>query len=93
MYSLYRAWLMRDALSLSGGGACNSLPPPPAAPPIGPPMPPIPPTAMTGAPNVVIQVGPTLTHFSAHRNVLAAHSGYFKAALSNETGNVTIKKS
>lgn len=77
---------MRDALSLTSGGPCNVLPPPPATT-VGPPLPPTAPVAMTGAPNVVIQVGPTLTHFSAHRNVLAAHSGYFKAALSNDTGN------
>lgn len=68
---------MRDALSLA----------PPCTLPNTPSSQVSPSPVMSGAPNIVIQVGPTLTHFSAHRSVLAAHSGYFKAALATDTGN------
>lgn len=44
------------------------------------------PTPLAGVPDVSLQVGPSMTHFSAHRTVLAAHSGFFKAALTNHTG-------
>lgn len=75
MYSLYRAWL--------------SLPTPPSVastttttttstlnlgiPTAGQVVP--------GAPDVSLHVGPGMTHFSAHKSVLSAHSGFFKAAL------------
>lgn len=81
MYSLYRAWL-----------SLGPAPPPP-------PPPPPPSTASTtlnlgipagqvvpGAPDVSLQVGPGMTHFSAHKSVLSAHSGFFKAALATHTG-------
>lgn len=78
MYSLYRAWLMRDA--------ALSLGPAPVAAPLTTTAPSAP---LGGAPNVVVQVGPALTHFSAHAAVLAAHSGYFKAALAADNGKNT----
>lgn len=69
---------MRDALSLA---------PPPCTPLGGMPGPAsgVNPT-LTGAPNIIIQVGPTLTQFSAHKAVISAHSGYFKAALATDNG-------
>lgn len=77
MYSLYRAWL--------------SLNPSTGLPPLS--VPPVPlnlSVSTTGqipdAPDVTLQVGPSMTHFSAHRGVLSAHSGYFKAALANHGG-------
>jgi hypothetical protein len=73
MYSLYRAWL-----SL---GPC----PIPALPPA--PLNLTAPAHAAGAPDVTLQVGPGMTQFSAHRAVLSAHSGFFKAALINHAGN------
>lgn len=76
MYSLYRAWL-----SLGPVGPL----PPPALPPstnaLNLTTPQLP-----GAPDVALQVGPSMTHFAAHRNILSAHSGYFKATLATHTG-------
>lgn len=89
MYSLYRAWL-----SLG--------PPPPPPPPLS--LPPttttttlnlgLPPAGqvMPGAPDVSLQVGPGMTHFSAHKSVLSAHSGFFKAALAANTGEMHFAK-
>ncbi|KAJ8980387.1 hypothetical protein NQ317_009381 [Molorchus minor] len=85
MYSLYRAWL-----SL---GPCPGLPSPISAltSSLPSPMPlnlTVPnPVPLPGAPDVGLQVGPSLIQFSAHRAVLSAHSGFFKAALVNHTGN------
>lgn len=74
MYSLYRAWL-----SL---GPC----PLPSLPPVSLNL--TSPAHVTGAPDVTLQVGPAMTQFSAHRTVLSAHSGFFKAALLNQTGYI-----
>lgn len=70
MYSLYRAWL--------------SLGPPPLQ------------TELcstsgyashsNGSPDVTLQVGPSMTQFSAHKSILSAHSGFFKAIFTNHTG-------
>ncbi|RZC32063.1 BTB domain containing protein [Asbolus verrucosus] len=76
MYSLYRAWL-----SL---GPC----PIPALPPA--PLNLTSPAHVAGAPDVALQVGPGMTQFSAHRAVLSAHSGFFKAALLNHTDSTPI---
>lgn len=81
MYSLYRAWL-----SLGPCGSISSLPP--AIPtPIATPL------NLSessnhapGAPDVTMQVGPGVVQFAAHKAVLAAHSGFFKAAIINHTG-------
>ncbi|XP_050299374.1 telomere zinc finger-associated protein isoform X2 [Anthonomus grandis grandis] len=78
MYSLYRAWL-----SLS---PCTGLPPLTAQPiPLNLSVP-----SHSGqipeAPDVTLQVGPSMTHFSAHRSILSMHSGFFKAALANHAG-------
>ncbi|CAH1155528.1 unnamed protein product [Phaedon cochleariae] len=80
MFSLYRAWL-----TLGPCGAMPPLPPPPPSPaplnlstPHGRPP---------SAPDVALRVGPGMTQFSAHRTVLSAHSGFFKAALGNHTGS------
>lgn len=80
MYSLYRAWLSLGPLS-------GALPQVLAGSPSGSfagelPQP------LAGVPDVSLQVGPSMTHFSAHRAVLSAHSGFFKAALMNHTGRV-----
>lgn len=79
MYSLYRAWL--------------SLGPSPSAPPqpvlqdgASGPSNPVVATRSEGAPDVSLQVGPTMTQFSAHRTILSANSGFFKAVLLNHTG-------
>ncbi|KAF7273077.1 uncharacterized protein LOC143193168 [Rhynchophorus ferrugineus] len=81
MYSLYRAWL-----SL---GPCAGL-----APLGGSSMPLNLSLSTQGhipdAPDVTLQVGPTMTHFSAHKGVLSAHSGFFKAALSSHTDPLPI---
>ncbi|CAG9770216.1 unnamed protein product [Ceutorhynchus assimilis] len=76
MYSLYRAWL-----SLSPSTSFTPL----AAPsiPLNLTLPT--PAQLPEVPDVTLQVGPTMTHFSAHRRVLSLHSGFFKAALSNHT--------
>lgn len=76
MYSLYRAWL-------SLGPPC----PLPALPTLNLTTPV---TQNTGAPDITLQVGPGMTHFSAHKAVLSAHSGFFKAALLNQTGKKKI---
>lgn len=80
MYSLYRAWLSLGP------------PPPPPTPPaaaattstlnLGIPTGQV----VPGAPDVSLQVGPGMTHFSAHKTVLSAHSGFFKAALATHGG-------
>lgn len=79
MYSLYRAWLQFGtpglAASFQNAHALQQIAPvniPPHQPP--------------SAPDVSLQVGPSMTHFSAHKAILSAHSGYFKAALVNHTG-------
>ncbi|KAJ8917235.1 hypothetical protein NQ315_002252 [Exocentrus adspersus] len=79
MYSLYRAWL-----SL---GPCSGLTAPLPAPtaPLNLTVP-----APQPLPDVALQVGPNLTQFSAHKAVLSAHSGYFKAALANHAGAAPI---
>ncbi|KAF5281361.1 hypothetical protein FQR65_LT14759 [Abscondita terminalis] len=41
-------------------------------------------------PDVLLQVGPALTQFSAHKNILSAHSGFFKAIFTNHTGTSPI---
>ncbi|KAL3271043.1 hypothetical protein HHI36_021543 [Cryptolaemus montrouzieri] len=80
MYSLYRAWLQFGPPGLAAGfpntaPTAHQLTPNPlnltsnSQPP--------------GAPDVSLQVGPSMTHFSAHKAILSAHSGYFKAALVN----------
>ncbi|KAJ8956364.1 hypothetical protein NQ318_015102 [Aromia moschata] len=85
MYSLYRAWL-----SL---GPCGGLPSSMASLPVAPMASPTPlnltvpaPVQLPGVPDVTLQVGPSLTQFSAHKIVLSAHSGFFKAALANHSG-------
>lgn len=80
MYSLYRAWL-------SLGPA--ALPPLPAALPPNP-LDLVPQAHMNGSPDVTLHVGPSMTHFSAHKTVLSAHSGFFKAALSTHPGNLIL---
>ncbi|XP_060534178.1 GDNF-inducible zinc finger protein 1 [Cylas formicarius] len=80
MYSLYRAWL-----SLGPGGHLPALPMPV---PLNLSLPT--PAQVPDAPDVTLEVGPTMTHFSAHKAVLAAHSGFFKAALSNHAGSAPI---
>lgn len=78
MYSLYRAWLSLGP---------SALPPLPSTlPPTGPLDLAIPQTHMNGSPDVNLHVGPGMTHFSAHKTVLSAHSGFFKAALISHTG-------
>ncbi|CAG9854346.1 unnamed protein product [Phyllotreta striolata] len=81
MYSFYRAWL-----SL---GPCGGLPP------FHPALPPTPlnlssTSTIPGAPDVILQVGPNLTQFSAHKAVLTTHSGFFKAAIANQQGGAPI---
>lgn len=81
MFSLYRAWL-----SL---GPCGSMPSIPPALPLAIPTPlnlSVPSNQVPGAPDVTLQVGPNVVQFAAHKAVLAAYSGYFKAALANHTG-------
>lgn len=78
MYSLYRAWL-----SL---GPCGNLPGLPPLPLAAAPLNLSGTAQFSGAPDVALQVGPTLTEFSAHRSVLSNHSGFFKAALANHGG-------
>lgn len=81
MYSLYRAWL-----SL---GPCGSMPSLPPALPPSMPTPlnlSVPTNQVPGAPDVTLQVGPSVVQFAAHKAVLAAYSGYFKAALANHSG-------
>lgn len=81
MYSLYRAWL-----SL---GPCGSMPSIPPALPPSMPAPlnlSIPTNQVPGAPDVTLQVGPGSVQFAAHKGILAAYSGFFKAALANNTG-------
>ncbi|XP_045468774.1 zinc finger and BTB domain-containing protein 8A [Harmonia axyridis] len=86
MYSLYRAWLQFGTPGLAAGfqnahalqqvtGAPLNIPPPNQPP---------------SAPDVSLQVGPSMTHFSAHKAILTAHSGYFKAALVNHTDTEPI---
>ncbi|XP_044763321.1 uncharacterized protein LOC123320181 [Coccinella septempunctata] len=75
MYSLYRAWLHFGTTGLTPGFQ-NVHPLQHATP--GANQPP-------SAPDVSLQVGPGMTHFSAHKAILSAHSGYFKAALVNHT--------
>lgn len=85
MYSLYRAWL-----SL---GPCGSIPTIPPALPASMPAPlnlSVPTNHVPGTPDVTLQVGPGIVQFAAHKAVLATHSGFFKAALSNHTGNFSI---
>ncbi|CAH1981274.1 unnamed protein product [Acanthoscelides obtectus] len=47
------------------------------------------PPIVSGAPDVTLQVGPNMTHFSAHKAVLSVHSGYFKAALTHSNESST----
>ncbi|KAL1502525.1 hypothetical protein ABEB36_007657 [Hypothenemus hampei] len=75
MYSLYRAWLSLNPLPSLPVPLNLSLPPPGQIPEV---------------PDVSLQVGPSMTHFSAHRNILMAHSGFFKATLSNYSGLTPI---
>ncbi|KAG5892509.1 hypothetical protein JTB14_034507 [Gonioctena quinquepunctata] len=82
MYSLYRAWL-----SL---GPCSGLSPFPPTLSSPPTLNLTVPTQMPGVPDVVLQVGPGMTQFSAHKAVLAVHSGFFKAAFGNHTGTTAI---
>ncbi|GJQ79915.1 hypothetical protein Trydic_g18359 [Trypoxylus dichotomus] len=82
MYSLYRAWL-----SL---GPCGNLPGLTPIPIASAPLNLSATAQFSGAPDVTLQVGPTLTEFSAHRSVLSNHSGFFKAALINHTGPTPI---
>lgn len=81
MYSLYRAWL--------SFGPCGSIPG------ISPSLPPsmstplnlsVPSNQGPGAPDITLQVGPGVVQFAAHKAVLASHSGFFKAALTNNSG-------
>lgn len=81
MYSLYRAWL-----SLGPCGALPTLTSIPTSLPSPAPLNLTTPTQLPGVPDVTLQVGPSMTQFSAHKAVLSAHSGYFKAALVNHTG-------
>lgn len=82
MYSLYRAWLsLGPCASISG-----SLPTLQSNVLSAPSLNLTPSTQLNTAPDVTLQVGPNLTQFSAHKNVLSAHSGFFKAALSNNSG-------
>nr|XP_022902729.1 zinc finger and BTB domain-containing protein 8A [Onthophagus taurus] len=89
MYSLYRAWLsltpnlappipvQNSPLNLSGAGGSGSC--------TGSGNP-----QFSGSPDVILQVGPSLTEFSAHRTVLSAHSGFFKASLINRADPTPI---
>ncbi|CAH0549001.1 unnamed protein product [Brassicogethes aeneus] len=79
MYSLYRAWL-----SL---GPCDA---PLSLIPTQQPLNLTTPSNIPGAPDVTLQVGPSLTQFSAHKAVLSTHSGFFKAALLNQNGTSPI---
>ncbi|XP_066149121.1 telomere zinc finger-associated protein isoform X1 [Euwallacea fornicatus] len=77
MYSLYRAWL-----SLNPCAALPALPLPHVPLNLSLPGP----GQTPEVPDVTLQIGPSMTHFSAHRGVLSAHSGFFKAALANHAG-------
>ncbi|KAJ8953633.1 hypothetical protein NQ314_007238 [Rhamnusium bicolor] len=88
MYSLYRAWL---SLGPCGGlpSTITSLPSTISTPtPLNLSVPS--PVQLPGVPDVSLQVGPSLTQFSAHKAVLSAHSGFFKAALVNHAGATPI---
>lgn len=78
MYSLYRAWLSLNP--------CATLPAVPVPLNLTVPGP----GQVPEAPDVNLQIGPSMTHFSAHRGVLAVHSGFFKAALANHSGKLLI---
>lgn len=83
MYSLYRAWL-----SL---GTCGSIPSIPNTLPTSLPAPlnlSIPTNQVPGAPDVTLQVGPGIVQFVAHKAILSAYSGFFKAALTNQIGKL-----
>lgn len=86
MYSLYRAWL-----SL---GTCGSIPSISSTLPSSIPTTPlnlsVPPNQVTGAPDVTLQVGPGVVQFAAHKAILSAYSGFFKAALINHIGILNI---
>ncbi|XP_018330054.1 zinc finger and BTB domain-containing protein 8B [Agrilus planipennis] len=71
MYSLYRAWLsMSPGCSMPNVQSDLHLEP----------------SNTSGSPDVNLLVGPSLTHFSAHKRILSFNSGFFKAALTNHTG-------
>lgn len=77
MYSLYRTWL--------SVGPCGSIPS--IAPAIPTPLNlSVPSNQVPGGPDVTLQVGSNVVQFAAHKAVLAAYSGYFKAALANHIG-------
>lgn len=76
MYSLYRAWLSLNP--------CATLPAVPVPLNLTVPGP----GQVPEAPDVNLQIGPSMTHFSAHRGVLTVHSGFFKAALANHSGEL-----
>ncbi|XP_017781959.1 PREDICTED: zinc finger and BTB domain-containing protein 8A isoform X2 [Nicrophorus vespilloides] len=82
MYSLYRAWLSM--------GPCANVPPMlPSMPGTSTSIMPLnltTPPQLASAPDVNLQVGPSMINFSAHKAVLSAHSGFFKAALTSLTG-------
>ncbi|XP_030747637.1 telomere zinc finger-associated protein [Sitophilus oryzae] len=81
MYSLYRAWLALNP--------CTVLPSlPETSVPLNLSL--STPGHVPEAPDVTLQVGPTRTHFSAHRGVLSTHSGFFKAALANHSDLLPI---
>lgn len=81
MYSLYRAWLSLGPPALPGLPQISSSLPPSSGLTFGSA------SLTTGPPDVTLHVGPNMAPFSAHKNVLSTHSGFFKAALANHNGN------
>ncbi|XP_057663690.1 telomere zinc finger-associated protein [Diorhabda carinulata] len=79
MYSFYRTWL-----SL---GPCGGIPTFHTTMPAATPLNLSTSANLPGIPDVSLQVGPNLTQFSAHKVVLATHSGFFKAAIANQHGS------
>ncbi|KAK9874307.1 hypothetical protein WA026_002659 [Henosepilachna vigintioctopunctata] len=91
MFSLYRAWLHFGSPGLTAGGFQNgTLPTAPHHLQTPPLLNLTSSTPAPGSPDVSIQVGPSMTNFSAHKAILSAHSGYFKAALLNHTDTEPI---